>query len=496
MLKMYSFVLLAGLLMLAIEPSVAQPLQRKQIYSLDDTLRGSLNKERSWWNVQHYAITVQPDFNAKTISGKNTIRFTSTQPRARASMQIDLQSPMKIDSVLFEGRRVKFDKRGKDSWLVTLNDRSATKRKAEQTLTVYFSGAPRVAKNPPWDGGWIFTKDKEGRPWMTVACQNLGASVWYPCKDHQSDEPDQGALLTVIVPDTLTAVANGRLVGETKYKEGWRRFQWQVVNPINNYNLVPYIGKYVHWKDQYKGVQDKNLDLDFWVLDYNQEKAKSSFGRDVPRMLDAFEYWFGPYPFYEDGYKLVESSHLGMEHQSAIAYGNGFKNGYRGRDLSGSGWGKDWDYIIIHESGHEWFANNITTNDIADMWVHEGFTMYSEVLFIDYHYGKKAGSEYCRGVRKNIRNDKPLIGDYGVNQEGSGDMYNKGAGLLHHIREMIGNDSIFRAILTGLNKDFRHRTVDSKQVETYFSEKSKLDLSPVFDQYLRSTSIPTLEYQI
>jgi aminopeptidase N len=238
----------------------------------------------------------------------------------------------------------------------------ATKRKAEQTLTVYFSGAPRVAKNPPWDGGWIFTKDKEGRPWMTVACQGLGASVWYPCKDHQSDEPDRGALLTVIVPDTLTAVANGRLVGETKFKEGWRSFQWQVVNPINNYNLVPYIGKYVHWKDQYKGVQDKNLDLDFWVLDYNQEKAKSSFGRDVPRMLDAFEYWFGPYPFYEDGYKLVESSHLGMEHQSAIAYGNGFKNGYRGRDLSGSGWGKDWDYIIIHESGHEWFANNITTN--------------------------------------------------------------------------------------------------------------------------------------
>lgn len=496
MLKMYPFVLLAGLLTLGIEPSVAQPLQRKQIYSLDDTLRGSLNKERSWWNVQHYAITVQPDFNARTITGQNSIRFISTQPRASASMQIDLQSPMKIDSVLFEGRRVKFDKRGKDSWLVTLNDRSTTKRKAEQTLTVYFSGAPRVAKNPPWDGGWIFTKDKEGRPWMTVACQGLGASVWYPCKDHQSDEPDRGALLTVIVPDTLTAVANGRLVGETKYKEGWRSFQWQVVNPINNYNLVPYIGKYVHWKDQYKGAQDKNLDLDFWVLDYNQEKAKSSFGRDVPRMLDAFEYWFGPYPFYEDGYKLVESSHLGMEHQSAIAYGNGFKNGYRGRDLSGSGWGKDWDYIIIHESGHEWFANNITTNDIADMWVHEGFTMYSEVLFIDYHYGKKAGSEYCRGVRKNIRNDKPLIGDYGVNQEGSGDMYNKGAGLLHHIREMIGNDSIFRAILTGLNKDFRHRTVDSKQVETYFSEKSKLDLSPVFDQYLRSTSIPILEYQI
>jgi aminopeptidase N len=299
----------------------------------------------------------------------------------------------------------------------------------------------------------------------------------------------------VTVPDTLVAVANGRLVSETADKPGSRTFKWQVVNPINNYNLVPYIGKYVHWKDQYNGVLPTPLDLDYWVLDYDLEKAKPSFGRDVPRMLKAFEYWFGPYPFYEDGYKLVESSHLGMEHQSAIAYGNGFKNGYRGRDLSGSGWGKDWDYIIIHESGHEWFANNITTNDIADMWVHEGFTMYSEVLFIDYHYGKKAADEYCRGVRKNIRNDKPLIGDYGVNQEGSGDMYNKGAGLLHHIREMIGNDSLFRSILLGLNRDFRHRTVDTKDVESYISTKAKRDFSVIFDQYLRSTTIPVLEYQ-
>jgi aminopeptidase N len=211
-------------------------------------------------------------------------------------------------------------------------------------------------------------------------------------------------------------------------------------------------------------------------------------------MLAAFEYWFGPYPFQEDGFKLVESPHLGMEHQSAIAYGNGFANGYRGRDLSGTGWGKDWDYIIIHESGHEWFANNITTNDIADMWVHEGFTMYSEVLFIEYHYGREGADAYCRGVRTRIRNDRPIIGQYGVNDEGSGDMYNKGAGFLHHIRETINNDSLFRDILRGLNKDFRHQTVDSKDVETYFINKTGLPLQLLFDQYLRTNKVPILEY--
>jgi aminopeptidase N len=213
-------------------------------------------------------------------------------------------------------------------------------------------------------------------------------------------------------------------------------------------------------------------------------------------MLEAFEYWFGPYPFIEDGFKLVESSHLGMEHQSAIAYGNGFANGYRGRDFSGSGWGKDWDFIIIHESGHEWFANNITTKDIADMWIHEGFTKYSEVLFVEYFYGRKAADEYSMATRKSIRNDKPITGDYGVNQEGSGDMYNKGSGLIHHIREIINNDSLFRLILRGLNKDFYHQTTTSKDIENYISKKSGLNLAPVFNQYLLTTQIPVLEYEL
>jgi aminopeptidase N len=331
---------------------------------------------------------------------------------------------------------------------------------------------------------------------MTVACQRLGASVWYPCKDHQSDEPDQGALIQVIVPDTLVAVANGRLYSKDDQKDGNMLYTWQVKNPINNYNIVPYIGKYVHFNDNYIGETEKNLSLDYWVLDYNLEKAKRQFGRDVKPMLKAFEYWFGPYPFYEDGFKLVESSHLGMEHQSGTAYGNHYMNGYLGSDLSGTGWGLKWDYIIIHESGHEWFANNITTNDIADMWVHEGFTMYSEALFIEYHYGKKAADEYVQGIRNNIVNDKPIIGPYGVNQEGSSDMYNKGANLLHTIRQVIDDDSVFRKIMRGLNKDYYHQTVDSKDVEAYFSKQSGKDLSKIFNQYLRTTNIPRIEYKL
>ena len=295
------------------------------------------------------------------------------------------------------------------------------------------------------------------------------------------------------IPDTLVAVANGRFLGKQSFSPGMMTYRWAVHNPINNYNIVPYIGKYASWKETYTGEKGK-LDCEYWVLDYNLQKAKQQF-RQVPAMLKCFEYWFGPYPFYEDGYKLVESPHLGMEHQSAVAYGNKYQNGYLGKDLSGSGWGNKWDFIIIHESGHEWFGNNITTNDIADMWIHEGFTNYSETLFTECQFGKEAGSDYLTGIRKNIKNDIPIIGHYGVNQEGSGDMYPKGANLLHTVRQLINDDEKFRQILRGLNKTFYHKTVDSKDVEMYISKQSGIDLSKVFDQYLRTTQIPVLEYK-
>jgi len=468
-------------------------------FTKQDTLRGSNGPGRAWWDVMSYNIDITPDFKTKKISGENSIVFAIKKEAENPVMQIDLQSPMIIDSVFLSGRNEDYRKperiinlkREGNAWLLTVP--GSFKQDQKLTMAIFFSGTPREAKRPPWDGGWIFVKDEKGRPWMSVACQGLGASVWYPCKDYQGDEPDFGATLTIDIPDTLVAVANGRLK-EKKSNNGNTSWTWEVKNPINNYNIIPYIGKYVHWNETYEGERGK-LDCSYWVLDYNLEKAKEQF-KQAAITLKAFEYWFGPYPFYEDGFKLVEAPHLGMEHQSAVAYGNGFQNGYRGRDLSGSGWGLKWDFIIVHEVGHEWFGNNITTVDIADMWVHEGFTNYSETLFTDYHFDNEAGNDYCTGTRQLIQNDKPIIGPYGVNQRGSGDMYYKGGNMLHTIRQVINDDKKFREIVRGLNKNFYHQAVSSKNVEDYMSEKSGTDLSKIFDQYLRTVMIPVLEYKI
>jgi len=467
--------------------SCAQPLSGKKKFTRQDTLRGSINSERSWWDVMYYSISVTPDYKNKTIKGSNKIRFKVFEPGK--NMQLDLQSPMEIMSVDWKGQTIPFSREGNAFHLVFPE---VIKAGSTESINVNFGGKPTEAVRPPWDGGWIWKKDERGRPWMSVACQGLGASVWYPCKDHQSDEPNEGASLSITVSDTLVAVGNGKLMEKKLNGDQTVTYTWAVVNPINNYNIIPYIGKYVNWHEDYAGEKGK-LDCDYYVLDYNLDKAKQQFTQ-VPKMLKCLEYWFGPYPFYEDGYKIVESPHLGMEHQSAIAYGNRYRNGYLGKDLSGSGWGEKWDFIIVHESAHEWFANNITTNDIADMWVHESFANYSETLYTECEFGKEAGREYVMGIRKLIQNDIPIIGIYGVNQEGSGDMYYKGGNLLHTIRAVIGDDEKFRQILRGLNKEFYHKTVTSKDIEKYISKKAGIDFSKTFDQYLRKTQIPTLEY--
>lgn len=464
-------------------------------YSHQDSLRGSIGEGRAWWDVKKYNIGVDVNIPDQSISGITQITFTVIKEKKSRYMQLDLQKPMEIEKIeWFESKKelLAFRRDGNVYW-VDFGERNFNE-KSEYSLLIYFKGKPRAAVNAPWDGGWVWAKDEKGRPWITVACQGLGASVWYPCKDHQSDEPDNGAILSITVPDSLTAVGNGRLNEKKINGDGTATWQWEVTDPINNYNIIPYIGKYVSWHDEFNGENGK-LDLDYWVLDYDLEKAKKQFGRDVKPMLNCFENWFGPYPFYNDSYKMVETPHLGMEHQSAIAYGNKFMNGYLGNDLSGTGWGNKWDYIIIHESGHEWFANNITTNDIADMWVHEGFTDYSEVLFVECLYGKKAANEYCQGLRNSIANDRPVIGVYGINKEGSGDMYAKGANLIHTLRQVINNDITFKKILRGLNKEFYHKTVDSKDIENYMSRHSGKDLSKIFDQYLRNIQIPRLEYK-
>ncbi|MEI7589333.1 MAG: M1 family metallopeptidase [Chitinophagia bacterium] len=467
---------------------IAQP-----IFTKADTLRGSLNDQRDWFDIMKYDITVQPFFETKSIKGNVT--WTAKVIKASNDIQIDLQQPLIIDSIVYSANNsnqknssLSFT-RDNNIAIANLTDHPAINTSFK--LMIYYHGVPIEAIRPPWDGGWIWTKDANGKPWMTVACQGIGASAWYPCKDIQSDEPNHGASLTMIVPDTLMAIGNGRLKKQTKMN-GLASFTWEVVNPINNYTIIPYIGDYVGWNEKYPGLKG-DLDVHYWVLRESEAKAKSQFNQ-VPLMLKAFEYWMGPYPFYEDGYQLIQSSHLGMEHQSAVAYGNKFGNGYLGRDLSGSGWGKNWDYIIVHESGHEWFANNITTNDIADMWVHEGFTNYSEVLYVDYYYGAKAGNEYTNGIRRGIQNKFPIISHYGVNEKGNGDMYAKGANILQTIRHAINNDSLFRTILIGLNKDFYHQTVSTKQIENYISNKSNFNFTKVFDQYLRNPQMPTFNY--
>ena len=459
---------------------------KKEVFTRQDSLRGSITKERVWWDVKNYHLNIKVNPADSTIVGSNTIKYQVLQEYS--SMQIDLQNPMNITKVIQDGKTLNYKREGNAFFIELIAPQT---KGAIKELTVYYEGKPKVAINPPWDGGITWKKDANGKAFIASSCQGLGASVWWPNKDHMYDEVEN-MLISVNVPSDLTNVSNGRLQSVKKLKDGTKTFNWYVANPINNYGVNINIGDYVMFSEKYKGEKG-DLDCTYYVLRDNLAKAKKQF-QDVPRMLKAFEHWFGPYPFYEDSYKLVEAPYLGMEHQSSVTYGNKFQNGYLGRDLSGTGWGLKFDFIIIHESGHEWFANNITYKDIADMWIHESFTNYSESLFVEYYYGKEAGFEYVRGTRKGIDNDKPIIGNYNVNNEGSGDMYNKGGNMLHTLRQIVDNDEKWRGILRGLNSTFYHQTVTTQQIEDYLSQQVGINLTSFFNQYLRDTRIPTLEY--
>ncbi|PRP68079.1 M1 family metallopeptidase [Nonlabens agnitus] len=473
------------LIMSCITIAEAQVLTNKSQFTHQDTLRGSITPERAWWELTYYHLDIKVAPDGKFISGSNTISYQVLEPYQ--TMQIDLQEPMRITKVLQDGQELEVRHDG-NAHFINLEKEQVTG--ANDSIQVFYEGHPREAKNAPWDGGISWEKDKNGNHFIASSCQGLGASVWWPNKDHMYQEAN-GMTISVNVPSGLMNVSNGRLESVEALEDDTTTYTWKVENPINNYGVNINIGDYVNFSETYKGEKG-DLDMNYYVLSYNLEKAKKQF-TDAPRMMEAFEHWFGPYPFYEDSFKLVEVPYLGMEHQSSVTYGNQYANGYLGRDLSGTGWGMKFDFIIVHEAGHEWFANNITNKDIADMWIHESFTAYSENLFLDYYYGKEASAAYVIGTRRSIGNRTPIIGTYNVNSEGSGDMYYKGANMLHTIRQLVNDDEKWRQILRGLNKEFYHQTVTTEQIESYISDQSGMDLSKVFDQYLRTVKIPVLE---
>lgn len=460
---------------------MSQPLSRQ------DSLRRFITSERAWWDLTFYDLAADFDIANKYIRGTNTISFDVIS--SSNVMQIDLQEPLKVTHVEYNGKPLAFRREGSVYWITFPSSLAVG---THQSVAVHYEGNPIEAVRPPWDGGLTWSKDDSGNPFVASSCQGLGASAWWPCKEHMYDEPDS-MLIRFTSPPSLMDVSNGRLRHIDYHPDGSRTWHWFVSNPINNYGVNVNIAKYTHWSDTINGEKG-TLDLDFYVLEDHYEKARVHF-EDVYRTMRAFEYWFGPYPFYEDGYKLIEVPYLGMEHQSSVTYGNKFLKGYLGRDLSLSGWGLKWDFIIVHETAHEWWANSITYEDIADMWIHESFANFAESLFLDYHYGRQAANEYVIGTRTNIDNKSPIIGSP-YNAPDSRDMYYKGGNMLHTLRTWLNDDMLFRSILRGLQKEFYHKTVTSKQIEDYISQKSGKKLNSFFNQYLRDTRIPVLEYYI
>lgn len=457
--------------------------------SRQDTLKGSVTPERAWWNVLHYDLTIELNIAQKKIQGNNTITFEVTKPQSNHQMQIDLQDPLHIDSVLLAGIKLSVVKYGQ-MWMITV-PRLVEK---ENVLTVHYSGTPKESFKPPYDGGIIWAKDSLNRTWISVACQMVGASVWFPCKDHNSDEPDRGASLTVIVPDSLTVVGNGKLIKKVK-KNNKYSYTWAVVNPISAYGLSFYVGHYVAIDQTYSGEKG-HLPMSYWVLDYNRQKAVDHMIPEVIKTMRAFEKWFGPYPFYEDGFKMVEAPYIGMEHQSAIAYGNKFKKGrFTFKNLTALDF--QTDRLIVHEMAHEWFGNNITMNDIGDRWVQEGFAAYGEELFIEELLGREAGREFFLTRQRNfIKNITPLISSYGIFKDAGPDMYFKGWAIVHMLREIVNDDVAFKSLSRSLNQKFYHQTVWSTDLEHFISELTGMDLNNFFDQYLRHAALPLLEYHI
>ena len=463
-----------------------------QEFSLSDSLRGSLSSYRSCYDVYYYDLNVTiDDENKELINSYNDFYITSLEDFD--NIQIDLFSNLEINSIVFNETKLNFKRKFN---AVFIDFPEIIKKGENVKFRVNYDGKPRKAVNPPWDGGFSWDYDKNKNPWIGVSCQGLGASSWWPCKDHQSDEPDS-MRITCTVRSPLKVVSNGKLISnksgyDLKLKSKVNTSSWFVSYPINNYNVTLCAADYAHFSDYYLSNSD-TLFLDYYVLTYNETKAKEHF-KQVKPMLECFEEYFGQYPFINDGFSLVETPYLGMEHQSAIAYGNNYLPGYNGNKNFIAG--LDFDYIIVHETGHEWWGNSITTNDIADMWIHEGFCTYSEVIYVECMYGYETMLEYVNNQKRFVRNDKPIVGPYNVNKKGSNDMYQKGSLMLHTLRNLINDDELWFSILKGISIDFKYKVLDGKDIIEYINRKVDFNLSLFFNQYLFNSKIPILEYKI
>ncbi|MDB3926902.1 M1 family metallopeptidase [Flavobacteriales bacterium] len=459
-----------------------------QEFGRADSLRGYLSEYRNCYDVNYYHLNISVKPFDKSINGYSEIHFDALTDFN--TFQIDLFENMTISEIQFEGRKQSFS-REYNAVFISL-DREVNEGE-NVFVRVYYSGNPKVAVSPPWDGGFSWEKDDNGYDWVGVSCQGLGASAWWPNKDHQSDEPDS-MLISCQVPGGLQCISNGNLRfhdlrKSTRY---YNTFHWFVSYPINNYDVSINIGDYTNFSDKY--ISDKDtLDLDYYVLSYNEEKAKKHFEQVKP-MLNCFEKYFGPYPFDKDGYALVETPYLGMEHQSAIAYGNQYKQGYLGNTRYTAG--LKFDYIIIHETGHEWWGNSITANDISDMWIQETFCTYSEVLFVECMYGYDAMIKYVENQMSMTQNRRPIVGIPDVHYKGSTDMYAKGSAMLHTLRNLIENDSIWFDIIMSMTKEFEHQTIDGRDVLDFINDKSGYNFDNFFEQYLYNSKLPELEYEL
>ena len=447
-----------------------------QDFSRSDSLRGFLFEERSCYDVHYYHLKLSVDPKNQFISGYNEIHFKAV--RDFDKIQIDLFENMTIKAIVFEKREMTYSR---ELNAVFVEFDTLIRANQNGFIRVYYEGQPKVAIKPPWDGGFSWEKDKDGNDWIGVSCQGLGASSWWPNKDHQSDEPDS-MLISCQVPAGLGCVANGNLRFHDLRKSTklYNTFHWFVSYPINNYDVSINIGNYTHFSDSYVN-NDDTLSLDYYVLPYNLEKAKEQF-KQVKPMLSCFENYFGPYPFWKDGFAMVETPYLGMEHQSAIAYGNKYLQGYLGNTKFTAGY--EFDYIIIHEAGHEWWGNSITANDIADMWIQEGFCTYSEALYVECMFGYDGMIKYVKNQMSSVRNHKPIVGIPNVHKKGSSDMYAKGSAILHTIRSLIDNDSLWFDLLKSMANEFKYQTVDGRDILNFINKKSGYDFDNFYEQYL------------